>query len=365
MAVDVSKLLAEPRFLLKAELTPVAGQRFQPTGFPDLGPAEYEAPGKDGQRGTPMLLVESAQSMANRLEAVCWDEGNDDLVESLHGLPYVKARLPGLGEGHTTSSLLEFHRLNSPYLIGAVRESDKRPFRDVLIEELGLSQVKAKKASPEVGQDDAGEGDEVAGVINLRRLAKTVFKYDPNSLIHGIFLEKIAGRLRLPRLLSAFIEAEGVKEVASGGVKFDRVDPRGDAAQGYGNVPYSRKEFVAQRITAYFHLDLAQLRGSGLPDDARALLACFGLWKVLAFLDPRELRLRTACILEAPEKPHVERLEKGFALPSLAEVEQELKARIKACSSLFADPPVTVLVHTAPEKKPGKKAKQKSTTQGQ
>ena len=76
----LESLRSAPRVLIEAELKPVAGTRIQPTGFPDLGPAAYDAPD-----GTPMLLVESAQSMANRLEAVCWDEGADDLVPELKG----------------------------------------------------------------------------------------------------------------------------------------------------------------------------------------------------------------------------------------------------------------------------------------
>ena len=69
MQCNFSPLEKAPRLLMEAELEPVQGTRFQPTGFPDLGAATYEGPD-----GTPMLLVESAQSMANRLESVCWDE---------------------------------------------------------------------------------------------------------------------------------------------------------------------------------------------------------------------------------------------------------------------------------------------------
>src|SRR6266446_1165348 len=117
MPVDFNKLKSEPRILIVVALKPVAGSRIQPTGFPDLGPATYEAP--DGNGGTvSTLLVESAQSMANRLEAVCWDEATEDLVDELKGLPYVRVKLAGLGDGNdTTSSILEFHRLNSPYII--------------------------------------------------------------------------------------------------------------------------------------------------------------------------------------------------------------------------------------------------------
>ena len=78
-------LPSSPRLLLDATLTPVQGSRFQPTGFPDVGPGVYTLPNGDDQ-----LLVESAQSVANRLEAACWDEAAMDLVAPLRGLPYVR-----------------------------------------------------------------------------------------------------------------------------------------------------------------------------------------------------------------------------------------------------------------------------------
>ena len=65
--------------------------------------------------------------MANRLEAVCWDEATDDVVLELKGLPYVRVKLAGLGNGtDTTSSLLEFHRLNSPYIMTGRDEGGDR-----------------------------------------------------------------------------------------------------------------------------------------------------------------------------------------------------------------------------------------------
>ena len=85
MPIDLTALDGTQRLLIEAELRPVQGYRFQPTGFPNLGAATYKAPD-----GTDMLLIESAQSVANRLEAVCWDEVNDDWVKPLHGLPVVK-----------------------------------------------------------------------------------------------------------------------------------------------------------------------------------------------------------------------------------------------------------------------------------
>ncbi len=364
-------LKAAPRVLIEADLKPVAGTRIQPTGFPDLGAATYDAPpATDEQKkqypdGVPTLLVESAQSMANRLEAVCWDEGADEIVPALKGLPYVSVNLVGLpGEGNKTSSLQEFHRLNSPYIMSGVT-ADGKPFADVLKPELGMVSVPGKKAAGKgkvrddaPKADDAGgdkEPDDVAGVVNLRKLAAACFKYDPNSLVHGIFLEKIAGRLRHPRALSAFIEATGVGRADSGGVKFDRALPKPsvagvDAKGGYGNVPFHRTEFTAKAITAFFSLDLAQIRGYGLPEAAAHLLTVLSLWKVRKFLDSN-MRLRSACELELPDEDasiHVKR-PGSFILPSAADLTKSLSGLIAKCKAQFADPVVTVLTWNNPK----------------
>ncbi len=338
MPINLTALKDAPRVLLRAALKPVAGTRIQPTGFPDLGPATY-----NDANDVPMLLVESAQSMANRLEAVCWDEAANDIAADLRGLPFVKVSLVGIGDGtDTTCTILEFHRLNSPYIMSGVTKS-KQPFDAVLKAELGLT------AAP------GSEDEDVAGVVNLRRLAKICFKYDPNSLVHGVFLEKIAGRLRHPRALSAFIEAAHVGRADSGGVKFDRAlpNPKGagvDAKGGYGNVPFHRTEFTAKSITAFFSLDLAQVRGYGLADAATDLLIVFSLWKVRRFLDST-MRLRSACELEIDvEAGGVQGTQpEGFVLPSADELTGTLKTLIGKCKPFFAEPTVTELTWTTPK----------------
>jgi CRISPR-associated protein Csb1 len=362
MSIDFAALKSAPRILIEVTLKPVQGTRIQPTGFPDLGAALYDAP--DGNGGTiPTLLVESAQSMANRLEAVCWDEGKGEPVDVLKGLPYVLVKLAGLGDGtDTTTSLQEFHRLNSPYIMSG-ETADKKLFADVLKPELGMTAVAGKSkndkkkgdskpASEEANAEAEKEPDDVAGVVNLRKLAAVCFKYDPNSLIHGIFLEKIAGRLRHPRALSAFIEASGVGRADSGGVKFDRALPKPsvakvDAKGGYGNVPFHRTEFTAQSITAYFSIDLAQIRGYGLPEDATNLLIALALWKVRQFLDSN-IRLRTACELELKdEKASIVVKRPGkFALPASEEFGDTIEKLIGKCKAQFANPAVTELTWT-------------------
>jgi len=361
MPLDLKTLEKAPRILIEAQLKPLAGSRIQPTGFPDLGAATYNAP--DDQGGTiPTLLVESAQSMANRLEAVCWDEATEDVVAELKGLPYVKVNLVGLNDQeNTTTSFLEFHRLNSPYIMSGVT-NDGKNFADVLKPELGLGPVTAAQkkggknkaeAATEEASSDKEPGD-VAGVVNLRKLAAVCFKYDPNSLIHGVFLEKIAGRLRHPRALSAFIEATGVERADSGGVKFDRALPKPsvagvDAKGGYGNVPFHRTEFTAQSITAYFSIDLAQIRGYDLGAEAEQLLIALSLWKVRKFLDSN-MRLRTACELEVRDATGIQgKRPLDFVLPAADELAASIGKLIAKNQSRFADPIVTQLTWNNPK----------------
>lgn len=313
MSLDLSALASQPRLLLEVPLKPLQGSRFQPTGFPDLGAATYR------HADTDMLLVESAQSMANRLEAVCWDEASDELVAPLKGLPYVKVAAAG---EVTTNSILESHRINSPYIL----EGADKSFFKTLQSELGAMEK---------------------GRVDLKLLAKVLLKYDVNALVHGVFLAKkelAGGRLRLPRMLSAFIEAEQTSVVASGGVKKDEVDPSGDAKKGFGHVPFHRDEYTAEKITAFFNLDIAQLRGYGLPKEAETLLLALSLFKIQKFLRDG-LRLRTACDLEPAGATVIKRPE-GFTLPTLDALENELPTLIKAASKNFADPVVTEVKYT-------------------
>jgi len=275
-----------------------------------------------------MLLVESAQSMANRLEATAWDEMRDDLVAFLDGLPYVATTV----DGRTTDCIREAHRLNSPYLIDGIK--------DKLQERAGIAGKKAKKKP--VGN---GEVDESSGV-DIRQLASAVFYYDPNSVLHGVFLEKIVGTARLTRVLSAFIEAADVRPAESGGVKNDRIDPagrgRGGAAKGFGNVPFARTEYTAAKVTAYFSVDVALLKSYGLPTAAEELLIALALWKTRRFLE-NGARLRTACDL-AVSSLAVKRPE-GWVLPAMTDLETTIKKCIAQCRTehLFAEPPKTVV----------------------
>ncbi|MBY0504695.1 MAG: type I-U CRISPR-associated protein Cas7 [Bryobacteraceae bacterium] len=305
-----------PRLLLEQDLKPIQGERFQPTGFADLGAALYET--ASGQR---RLLVESAQSVANRMEAACLEAGGPEILDDLQGLPYVRVKLRGPVETVTTS-LAEAHRINSPYIV--TQETFQKPF----LEATGYA-----KGRP----------------IDWAKVARTIVYYDPSSIIHGVFMANLLdGRMRLARALSGFIEAQDVREAASGGVKNNALDPKGEIRAKnydknvYGNVPYQRMEYTASSITAYFNVDLALIRSYRLPDAATQLLLSLALFKVRRFLN-QGLRLRTACDLGVAGDL---RCSSEYVVPSERDLLVAVKNAIGDCAllKLFAEPSVTELV---------------------
>lgn len=323
-AIDYAALHNAPRLLMEARLKPLQGHRFQPTGFADLGPARYTVPQRregdaDEWENVEMLLVESAQSVANRLELACCAEDRRTLIPELDGLPHVRSKQ---NDEVLTASYLEAHRLSSPYL---------------------LNEEWAKKLADEMNLRDNFS-------LNDRAIFKALFKYDPASLLHGVWLslkqykeQFSGGRVRVMRLLSGFIEATGVSPAEHGGTKFDknftRTDENADAETGYGTLPFHRTEFVAREIKAYFNLDLALLRGYGLPAEGTQLLIALSLFKIRRFL-ATGLRLRTACDLELDGELAVTR-PSGWPVPAEDVLLNECRRLISACKSQFADPAIT------------------------
>ena len=317
----MAKLPDTPKVLVHAQLVPSQGHRFQPTGFPDIGAGRFTLPD-----GTEMVLVESEQSVANRLEAACWDDANACLMSPLTNMPYVQVDMGK--DTAVTTSLHEAHRLNSVYI-------EKSDFHPALIEAIGYD--KKSKLPP-----------------SLKDLYSALLKYDPNSLIHGCFLESIAGTLRLARSLSGFIEASNIRSVHFGGVKNDHVSPStADSAEnkkakdGYGNVPFHREAFTAESLDAYFNIDLQQIRSFGLPDAANEFLYALCWYKILGFLETG-LRLRTACDLDL-KKLCITRPGDGIETPSRSDIEATLKATIATLGEQnhFASPSTTIANYNA------------------
>lgn len=327
MSLNLDALATAPRLLLEAHLQPLQGTRFQPTGFPNLGAATY-----DGPNGERMLLVESAQSITNWLERALFkvfarDSVSDELIDEARGTTYVQVNC---GEFGSTSTLLEAHRLNTPYLWESA-DPTALALQAAILQDLQVAKKRKKKGDSENSEE---KDDETSGRIDMRRFYKTLLKYDLNSLIHGVFLEKVAGRLRVPRALSGFVEASNVKPAESGGTKFDHVFPAKDEARGvtskdgFTNAPYPSTQFAAESITAYFHLDLNQLRGYGLGPHVERLLTALSLYKLARFRES-VWDLRSNCKFEVGSID-ITRPKEGFALPAAKEIAEILPKLIRA-----------------------------------
>jgi CRISPR-associated protein Csb1 len=316
-----------PRILIESQLKPVQGDRFQPASFSNLGNSVYERP--DGKE---MVLVDTAQSVANMLESAIIGDDGVNVEKELDGISYVVSELelnhkdgrPSLKT--RTSSLIEPHRINSPYIM-----FDHPEFQSKLVERADYSK---------------------GTLINWKKMGETLFYFDINSLLHGTFLSNLkdGGRFRVPRIMSGFIEAENVKRVLSGGVKNSSLnDPSGEiVVEGhekdkvYTSVPYTRTEFTAESISAYFNIDLSLIYGYGMNRVASNLLISLALYKIVTLLK-NGLRPRTACDLIV--KKTTVTYPEAFELPSQKELLEEVKKNIMECrkQGLFPDPPVTVV----------------------
>lgn len=281
-------LPTDSRLRFEVPLRPALGSTFQPTGFPDIGAATFDTFNDDGTT-TPGLLVESAQSMANRLEAAAWNPAAQQPDDLIADLPYIRVHRATAPEEFLTSSRLEAHRLTSAF----VRTStlDGTEMIDVITQRLGLENDKP---------------------LNFPAMADALMTLDPFVLLHGVFFNHSSwwGQPRFTRAVSAVIEAHDVRRAVSGGRKSDHVRHNlgdqeggsGGTSDGYGSVPFHRVEWTARDIRAMFSIDLALLRSYGLGPERTELLAALAMWEIRGFLQDG-LRLRTACDLDLAGKP--------------------------------------------------------------
>lgn len=306
------------RLRYTVRLRPAIGSAFQPTGFPDIGAAKFERFAPDGSV-QDMLLVESVQSMANRLEATAWDRAGHQPAELFADLAYVRVHRESRPGEYLTSSREEAHRLASAFVRDS--ELDGTRMLHVIAERLGLA-----KDTP----------------LDYPRMAAELLRFDPFCLIHGVFFNQKEwfGQPRFPRAVSAVIEAYDVRQAVSGGRKSDHVRHQleknggGGTSEGYGSVPFHRIEWTAREIRAMFSVDVELLRSYGLGDQITDLLTMTALWEIRSLLS-RGLRLRTACDLELAEEPE--------GLPELGELTAQVQALIATNREALGDGPVIVL----------------------
>lgn len=319
------------RILIEADLKPIQGNRFQPAGFPDLGAGEYEL-----SNGTYSLIVDSPQAVVNHLERYCLDANEEKFVDVLRGLSIVHVR--NQDNQYLTNSVREGHRLNSPYVLGG------------------------KNTKTEIGRVFDKLDAKSKPIASRSIIVDTMFKYDVSSLLHGVWLSQVGeGRIKFARALSAFIEADNVRTAVYGGVKRDHVttstrsgvekrgdksdadnnedeSERRDSSSGHGSIPFHRVDYTAEKITAFFNLDLGQLQSYGLNEDKTNLLKTLALWKIRKFLDS-SFRPRTTCDLVVDD--YTVTGPKDFHLPNISELDASMKSLIAKCGDAMTETIVT------------------------
>lgn len=268
--------------------------------YQDVGNAIYNRP--DGKQNG---ILDTHGSMANRLEAVVWDEATDTVIPCLAEMPFVKVLTQG-GELLTTS-LHESHRLNSPYVFKS-KLGDGTTFEDWFGKQL-----------------QATDGDRV-------KMAQLFARVDPMSLVHGTFMsyskqfEVQGGGAKVTAALSGFAEASNVQPVEYGTQKSDRISARQSegkkSKEGFGTFQTSATLWSPESIDAYFHLDIDLLRSYQLGDDFTDWAIAVSLLKMLRFID-RGLRLRSRCILQPKQT-------------DAGEIDLEIKLPVKARGNYFA-----------------------------
>lgn len=356
--LDITALLADAnahRLVLQATLVPVTGDLFQPAGFPDIGHVIYDAPrpvmkeeggGKDKKlvqakdaHGNPqwskekVCVVDSAASMANHLEAVSLASKETlELHPDLVGMPYIECvtDAPNTTGGATptrlvVTSLSEGHRLASSYFLddkgkvvtnGAVAA---KTFASVLRESFGIQDL-GKKTHPLPG--------------DWWNVFRSIFRYDPNSLVHGILFPAMG--IKLSRVLTANHEAFGAERIGLSGVKFDKLGKTTS-----GQPIFSVDKETAREIRATFVIDLSLIRSfgrgaNGLNDNQKQFLLELALWKIGRLLSG-PYRFRSGCDLMLAALARIENGEET-ELPAAA-LQRDIAAAI--ASAGFADPRIT------------------------
>ena len=225
------------------------------------------------------------------------------------------------------TTLSEGHRLASTYFLdGRIFENNQpseRRFGDVLRDEFGIFDL-GTKSHPLPDQ--------------WWTVFTTIFRYDPNSLVHGVLFPAMG--IKLPRMLTAHLEAFDATRVRSSGVKFDRL---GKTSSGQPIFPVD--EETASKIVATFVIDMAFLRSLGRGEHGlnvaqKEFLLALALWKIERLLRG-PFRYRSNCDLELCEL-HINGREEAVKLPEI-----DIRSAIEGAE--FRHSPITQVYWRAEE----------------
>jgi CRISPR-associated protein Csb1 len=221
-------------------------------------------------------------------------------------MPYIRCVTGELAEGKLSNdkretivtSLTEGHRIASSYFIeGVVLNGDAKATKKSkegkdealtlerdLIDKFGIVLPGSSKAHP--------PPDKWWSVF------RTIFELDPNSLVHGVLFPQ--WQIKIPRALTAHLEAFGAGRVDRSGVKFDRLGKTTS-----GQPIFAVDDSTAESIRATFVIDVSLIRSFGRKKDEATLgltekqqefLVALALWKVQQLVNS-PFRFRSGCHL--------------------------------------------------------------------
>ena len=291
-----SELLEFPAIAFQLHLESFGPSAIQLPTFQDVGNAVFSRPD-----GVQSGILDTHASMANRLEAAVWNEPQETVINCLEQMPFVSVRSPS--NQLVTASVLESHRLNSPYIFKSKMPGQKETFEQYFAERLKPADGTPGGYKPE--------------------LAKIFAEIDPCSLIHGTFMSYSKNFMlsgagsKLTAALTGFAEVSNISPVEYGTAKQDRINTKQDAfgksSEGFGTFQTPATLWYAEQIAAYYHLDIDLLHSYQLGNTFVEWAVCVSLLKIFRFIK-RGLRLRSHCILQ-PQLTENGKIALNFQLP--------------------------------------------------
>jgi CRISPR-associated protein Csb1 len=247
---------------------------FNPSIFPNVGRLIFRLQDKD------CLIMDSFASVTNMLEGTVQLPGTEAPI--FEGLPYIKM-VDGDGNYRATSLTLP-HRIASGYLL------------------------KNKSAM----LDGKKFGDGIKAEIVTNGLHKTLLKYCPMSLLHGVWFSQLeGGNYKISKSITGSLLAVDVKEAIVGGLSMDNVwksaetldlsdfadNPKKASEVGVGMIPHSTTRYVCDRVMGSFQISDLQIESYPIPPEGKRLLKALAVYEVLAFIETVPMH-RTDCNLQ-------------------------------------------------------------------
>jgi CRISPR-associated protein Csb1 len=227
----------------------------------------------EGHRIASTYFLEGEQLKANPLIAIQAKQLRDKAKEIKAVAKNLDAEAKKNSEKEAKSKEEDAKRLESNAL-----------FQNTLIQEFGIVLPTGKKAHPPAEK--------------WWDVFKTIFKYDPNALVHGVLFPQ--WNIKIPRFLTAHLEAFGASRVDRSGVKFDRLGKTPS-----GQPIFAVDDATAREIRATFILDVSLVRSFGrikgnkqlgLNEKQKEFLVALALWKINRLL-AAPFRFRSGCHL--------------------------------------------------------------------